>query len=618
MVTGVEAAGLALAIFPLVVNGFGCYLDGIRKIKEAKNYRGVLKRLIRNLEMEKITFENTCEFFLEGMVSAKEMEDLVIGVGWDRPEFQIILQGRLRANEAEAFAAAVAALTEYLQELVKDLGLDEDQKLLLQDKRLQRTQWEKLKLVLDQESYKESLEEIRRINADLERLTMQRTRAPLQKPIPQSHAAEKYNLIRNQAKSLHGVLKERFQAAPCRCNHSASLQLENRMDPDSLRFKVLFNFAYVPAVETTSPRRWRALEFQPVDVQENTSTSDPPEVEGGEKNIEEETICRSPEQSPPPKKGLRVVRVRLEEGFESIKESVRGAKKPRKAVSFNEPAQHSQKKNQEAPLPKVPDTLRRIKDLCIAIKEATALHTNCCIGILEDQPKGLWHHIWPPAASPLSRYDPEPVSLDALLFPGSIEEINRLELGVKIALAVMQLHATEWLSESWGTKDIFFLQKNKSRRAKSGEIVTISEPELAMPFVRRMLGSSQEPCSLQKTEQAPELMEYDKSLFALGIVLIELWFEKPLKDLRIDQNQSNGDDADFETAQQRIGYLFSHAGEDYGLAVSHCINGLKGRAVKGKPIKTFLDNEDFKNDVHENVICLLQRNLEVFSQAYEL
>ncbi|KAF8542788.1 hypothetical protein BDD12DRAFT_333858 [Trichophaea hybrida] len=129
MVTGVEAAGLALAIFPLVVNGLGCYLDGIRKIKQAKNYRGVLKRLIRNFEMEKIKFQNTCEFFLGGMVSAKEMEDLVSGVGWNRPEFQCVLLGRLRENAADAFIAAVEALTESLQELGKDLGFDEDQKV---------------------------------------------------------------------------------------------------------------------------------------------------------------------------------------------------------------------------------------------------------------------------------------------------------------------------------------------------------------------------------------------------------------------------------------------------------------------------------------------------------
>jgi len=281
---------------------------------------------------------------------------------------------------------------------------------------------------------------------------------------------------------------------------------------------------------------------------------------------------------------------------------------------LDEPPKHSQIQTEEAPLPKVTNTLRRIKDLCIAIKEATASHTNCCIGFLEDQPKGLWHHIWPPTASPSSGYDLEPVSLKTLLFPKSIEQLDRLELGVKVASAVMQLHATEWLRESWGTNDIFFLQKSKSRLTKAGEITQIIEPELTMPFVRRMLGSSQELHPLQQSEQAPEtsaLMEYDKSLFSLGIVLIELWFEQPLEYLRIDQNQPSSENADYETVRQRMGYLFGDAGEDYGLAVSHCINGLKGRAVKGKPIKSCLDNDDFKNDVHENVVGLLQKNLEV-------
>lgn len=208
--------------------------------------------------------------------------------------------------------------------------------------------------------------------------------------------------------------------------------------------------------------------------------------------------------------------------------------------------------------------------------------------------------------------------LDTLLIPGSIEQLDRLELGVKIASAMMQLHATEWLSETWGTKDIFFLHKPKRGRTTTGEIAQIIEPELGMPFVRRMLGSSPELYPLQHTEHTPEkpaLMEFDKSLFSLGIVLMELWFEKPLKDLRIDQNQPSSENADYETAQQRIGYLFGEAGQNYGLAVSHCINGLKGRAVKGKPIKSFLDNDDFKNDVHENVVGLLQRNLEVSRSA---
>jgi len=96
------------------------------------------------------------------------------------------------------------------------------------------------------------------------------------------------------------------------------------MDQDNLRFKVLFNFAYVPAAaEATSSRGWRALEFQPVDSQENTSTSEPsepPEAECGE-NSDEDTICTTLETSPPPKKELQIgMRNKFKGGIGTIKD----------------------------------------------------------------------------------------------------------------------------------------------------------------------------------------------------------------------------------------------------------------------------------------------------------
>jgi len=97
------------------------------------------------------------------------------------------------------------------------------------------------------------------------------------------------------------------------------------MDQDNLRFKVLFNFAYVPAAaDATSPRGWRALEFQPVNSQENTSTSGPskpPEAEGSE-NSNEDTICPTPETSPPPKKDFQIVRNKFKDGFGAFKDGV--------------------------------------------------------------------------------------------------------------------------------------------------------------------------------------------------------------------------------------------------------------------------------------------------------
>jgi hypothetical protein len=137
MVTGIEAVGLALAIFPLVVQAVGCYLDGIGTIKDARNHRGTAKRLLRRLEMEQFKFEDTCGSFLEGLDNAEKVTNLLKGVGWDKPEFEAVLEERLQPNEVGIFISAVEAFAEHLQELRIGLGLGNDHKVSYQ--RLQVT-----------------------------------------------------------------------------------------------------------------------------------------------------------------------------------------------------------------------------------------------------------------------------------------------------------------------------------------------------------------------------------------------------------------------------------------------------------------------------------------------
>jgi len=126
MVTGIETAGLALAIFPLVVRGLAFYLDAAQKVKEIYKYEGVLKRLVRELEMERSKFENTCAVLLEGMVSAEQLATLVSGEGWKDPNLQNGLERCLGLNAAKSFTEAVAALNSLLDSLRKGIGLDEN------------------------------------------------------------------------------------------------------------------------------------------------------------------------------------------------------------------------------------------------------------------------------------------------------------------------------------------------------------------------------------------------------------------------------------------------------------------------------------------------------------
>jgi hypothetical protein len=247
-----------------------------------------------------------------------------------------------------------------------------------------------------------------------------------------------------------------------------------------------------------------------------------------------------------------------------------------------------------------------IEDLCSAIKRAGCEGPNACIGILANQ----WLCIWPPFPVSACSQLKQTVSLHELLIPGCLEKRDRLRLGVQLASAVMQLHNTNWLNECWDAQDIFFLQKtNLLRKLPDG--TWIYDPAVDTPFVFRDFGK---PKSAQPpTSKPPGLFQYDQSLFSLGIVLVELWFERPIDDLR-DPSQAVlpfNESTKYEIAQRCVGPIFSTAGDLYGLAISHCLNGLGGPIGPTNAGTRSLENPKFKREVQNEIVGLLERNLEV-------
>jgi hypothetical protein len=73
MVTGIEAAGIALAIFHFVVRGIDFYLQGIETLRRGRSYQEILKRLKRDLRVEHTKLQNTCDLFLGDSVSSQQM-----------------------------------------------------------------------------------------------------------------------------------------------------------------------------------------------------------------------------------------------------------------------------------------------------------------------------------------------------------------------------------------------------------------------------------------------------------------------------------------------------------------------------------------------------------------
>jgi len=68
MVTGVEIAGLALATFPIAVDGLRRMVEGVETIKYWRRYRVKLEEYACDLEAGRVYYLDTLEELLMGIV----------------------------------------------------------------------------------------------------------------------------------------------------------------------------------------------------------------------------------------------------------------------------------------------------------------------------------------------------------------------------------------------------------------------------------------------------------------------------------------------------------------------------------------------------------------------
>lgn len=94
----------------------------------------------------------------------------------------------------------------------------------------------------------------------------------------------------------------------------------------------------------------------------------------------------------------------------------------------------------------------------------------------------------------------------------------------------------------------------------------------------------------------------NRTLFSLGVVLIELWYWKCLKDYELKPKPRDAFDSgwtDLERADAIIDDLYEDALPKYCDVVRRCISGLDHREIS-------LAKDDFKEEVHLKVFCPLE------------
>ncbi|KAF8445312.1 hypothetical protein BGX38DRAFT_1196217, partial [Terfezia claveryi] len=218
-----------------------------------------------------------------------------------------------------------------------------------------------------------------------------------------------------------------------------------------------------------------------------------------------------------------------------------------------------------------------------------------CIGILSNIGEAKVR-VCPRGGKQLKVNPMELVTLQALFNRPQKPSIrDRLRLAVLLASSVMQLHETSWLNKLWYSSDIFF----KGTDAR--------DLRLAEPYLRSTFQAAQESTfavAQVEDEWSDCILYCNQTLFMLGIVLIEIYHWERFEALENGRRKS-------QAVREIVTELFQNAGENYGLSVKTCVQGLPG-------IEMDLDHEGFKNEVYEKIVVPLEDNLKHFCRTKDL
>lgn len=115
MITGIEAAGIALGLFPIVLEALKFYTTSADTVKEMKRHKRTLDQFRRDINMEKCKFENT---WYALVVRAGLDLNMVGKQPWEA-HLEATLISSLPAGAASSFVDGCQDLNAILEELAQ-------------------------------------------------------------------------------------------------------------------------------------------------------------------------------------------------------------------------------------------------------------------------------------------------------------------------------------------------------------------------------------------------------------------------------------------------------------------------------------------------------------------
>lgn len=281
MITGVETAGLVLAVFPLLVSALEHYQEGFERLSNWWKFRTEFLGFMHVIGRQAILFDGNLEELLSPIIiSDAEMDTLLrdpTDPFWRRAEFEEKLRERL-PKSYESYRNTIDDMKETMDTLQKKLGIQNGKLTWTDD--ANRLKWEyefrRVKYVLSKKKRDKLAGDLAGNNEELQRLfTSSERLAPLRR---RRRAPYAFKRIREQACGLYSVLVTGWR---CQCTdetppHQANLLLEKRIDTSNrhhratatdsseAQLKVLF---FLRSESRKLPLSWQETEIKLVEAE---------------------------------------------------------------------------------------------------------------------------------------------------------------------------------------------------------------------------------------------------------------------------------------------------------------------------------------------------------------
>ncbi|KAG4420759.1 hypothetical protein IFR04_006145 [Cadophora malorum] len=570
--SGIEAAGLVLGAWPLVVNLVTLYNSG----KNGQEWELIL----HEVKTEELIYVECIESLLQADVpesvllqlSSRQKPNHLL---WKDPELQRNLENRLGTKRFPVVLQTLQnmdLLLNVLNEKLKGLEIPSD----TSHPKL-RSGLRNIRVNLPHASIKDNIRKLHKCNKLLQRIITPRSsnatvpEAPnLQPEILTKLPPDTLRRMTEDANALHRAIGDGYSCS-CPGGHEAHLGIHPLDDLDIAQpYELLFPVDEETALEITS------------DVVASPISSTTPDNMG--RDIDRKISFPSRRWSH--RGSMETVQSPLiSQG--TVLPTVR-----RRSVSFSQTPS--------------PENSELIEDLCRFIRklgeEPPTGAPASCLGVL-----GLNKDKYTVKVTSLdgdgSSHPSSFVCLDDFLPPAkkwNVDRKKRMDLALNLSLAILQFYSTPWIDSWWTWKDFCVLKGDKSQI-----------------FVTKRFYSTHSPLATkfdiaQHSASTPVSVFWDcigePVLTRLGFALVELALGRRLCELRgEDQNSIDDEDMlDLFTAKDLVDreVVLNKAGKDYNAAVRACL----WHQIVSEDCVTGLDSKhrDFKRDMERFIVAPIE------------